>query len=175
MLTIRPLRRALRGPGGANIIHNASVLVCEGTQGHAIDNPDEIQTCSSATKRTRIYTPTSNFESATGKMAECFGIEGLGGGGGAGVCLKGRALWGQTHSSYEAVGARCTIGCGGSHWRLETRVGGIGAADVPSGRVEGRALGGGGTPPPFKQSPRAGLPPADPPPSIERAPNLRPM
>ena len=58
------------------------------------------------------------------------------------VCLKGRALWGQTQSGYEAVGARCKIGCGGSHWRLETRVGGIGVADVPSGQVEGRALGG---------------------------------
>ena len=39
-----------------------------------------------------------------------------------GLCLKGRALWGQTQSGYKAVG-HCKIGWGGSHWRLETRVG----------------------------------------------------
>ena len=72
----------------------------------------------------------------------------------AGVCLKGRALWGQTQSTYKAVGAHCKIGWGGSHWRLEKRGGGIGVVDVPSGRVEGGALGGeGGCPPPLKQSP----------------------
>ena len=40
-----------------------------------------------------------------------------------GVCLKGRALWGPTKSSYKAVGAHCKIGWGGSHWRLEKRGG----------------------------------------------------
>ena len=30
----------------------------------------------------------------------------------AGVCLKGRALWGQTQGGYNAVGARCKIGWG---------------------------------------------------------------
>ena len=30
----------------------------------------------------------------------------------AGVCLKGRALWGQTQGGYKAVGARCKIGWG---------------------------------------------------------------
>ena len=34
--------------------------------------------------------------------------------GGAGVCLKGRALWGPTQSSYKAVGAHCKIGWGGA-------------------------------------------------------------
>ena len=29
-----------------------------------------------------------------------------------GLCLKGRALWGQTQRSYKAVGARCEIGWG---------------------------------------------------------------
>ena len=35
-----------------------------------------------------------------------------GAGGRAGVCLKGRALWGQTQGGYKAVGARCKIGWG---------------------------------------------------------------
>ena len=65
---------------------------------------------------------------------------------GAGVCLKGRALWGQTQSGYKAVGARCKIGWGQSLavGNAGGGGGGIGVADVPSGRVEGGALGGGG-------------------------------
>ena len=72
----------------------------------------------------------------------------------AGVCLKGRALWGPTQSSYKAVGGRCKIGWGGSHWRLEKRGGGgIGDVDVPSGRVVGGALGGeGGAPLPSSKA-----------------------
>ena len=74
-------------------------------------------------------------------------------GGKAGVCLKGRALWGPTQSSYKAVGAHCKIGWGGSHWRLEKRGGGIGVVDVPSGRVVGGALGGeGGAPLPSSKA-----------------------
>ena len=70
-----------------------------------------------------------------------------------GVCLKGRALWGPTQSSYKAVGAHCKIGWGGSHWRLEKRGGGIGVVDVPSGRVVGGALGGeGGAPLPSSKA-----------------------
>ena len=42
-----------------------------------------------------------------------------------GVCLKGRALWGQTQSGYNAVGVRCKIGWGGSQRQLETRVGAV--------------------------------------------------
>ena len=70
------------------------------------------------------------------------------------ACLKGRVLWGQTQSGYKAVGARCKIGWGAvpGGWKHGWGGGGgIGVADVPSGRVEGGALGG--TPPPFKQSP----------------------
>ena len=40
---------------------------------------------------------------------------------GGGGCLKGRALWGPTQSSYKAVGAHCKIGWGDGHWRLEKR------------------------------------------------------
>ena len=59
--------------------------------------------------------PTVNFVSSH---------DGPFGRGGVGVCLKGRALWGPTQSSYKAVGAHCKIGWGGSHWRLEKRGGG---------------------------------------------------
>ena len=68
------------------------------------------------------------------------------------VCLKGRALWGQTQSGYKTVGARCKIGWGGSHWRLETRVGGLLGLRTCL-RVELKEERSGGTPPPFKQSP----------------------
>ena len=57
--------------------------------------------------------------------------------GGAGVCLKGRALWGRTQNGYKAVGSRAVGNAGGGR---------IGVAD-PSGRVERGALGGGGAPP----------------------------
>ena len=68
-------------------------------------------------------------------------------GGRAGVCLKGRALWGPTQSSYKAVGAHCKIGWGGSHWRLEKRGGGVLGlwtclrVELLEERWEGRAKG----------------------------------
>ena len=66
-----------------------------------------------------------------------------------GVCLKGRALWGQTQSSYKAVGAHCKIGCGGSHWRLGTRVGGVlGLRTCLRVELKEERWGGGGGHPP---------------------------
>ena len=68
-----------------------------------------------------------------------------------GVCLKGRALWGQTQGGYKAVGARCKIG-----WGAVT--GGWNRVGVVLGlrmclRVELKEEPGGGGGAPFKQSP----------------------
>ena len=78
--------------------------------------------------------------------------------GGGGVCLKGGALWGQTQSGYKAVGARCKIGCGGSHWRLGTRVGVVLGlrtclrVDLKELKEERWGGGGGGGTPPLPSS-----------------------
>ena len=74
-----------------------------------------------------------------------------------GVCLKGRALWGQTQSGYKAVGAHCKIGWGAVTGGWKSGGGGIGVVDVPSGRVEGGALGG-GVPPSPQAKPFPALP-----------------
>ena len=70
-----------------------------------------------------------------------------------GVCLKGRALWGQTQGGYKAVGARCKIGWGAvtGCWN---RVGvALGLRTCLRVELKEEPWGGGGTPPPFKQSP----------------------
>ena len=69
-----------------------------------------------------------------------------------GVCLKGRALWGQTQSSNKAVGAPVKSVGAQSLAVGNAGGGGIGVADVPSGRVEEGALGGGGGAPPLPSS-----------------------
>ena len=56
-------------------------------------------------------------------------------GGGAGVCLKGRALWGPTQSSYKAVGAHCKIGWGGQSLAVGKSVGGAVTGGWKSGGV----------------------------------------
>ena len=69
-----------------------------------------------------------------------------------GVCLKGRALWGQTQGGYKAVGARCKIGWGAvtGGWN---RVGvALGLQTCLRVELKEEPWGGGG-PPPFKQSP----------------------
>ena len=77
---------------------------------------------------------------------------------GAWVCLKGRALWGQTQGGYKAVGARCKIG-----WGAVT--GGWNRVGVALGlrtclRVELKEElwgGGGGHPPSLQAKPWTGV------------------